>query len=174
MRILSIPVLAAAGLTLAACETMPPAPPPPPPQAAPSAYVFRSQDFAWSAIPGTAGLAARVSYRQGPTTFACTNAVLIPETAFSTRRMMTLYGSATASAMTEAEVRSRTTPAPNGFGDFVRSAGCDAQSRFSFGKLPDGAWFVITVARPTAGTAAPMALMKRVVTKTGQTVSVEL
>src|SRR3954471_15335409 len=92
MRPLLAPLLFALGL--AACETMPPPPPPPPSEAGPSPYVFQSADFAWSAIPGTGRVEGRLTYRQGPMLYTCANVALIPESPFSTRRMMTLYGSA--------------------------------------------------------------------------------
>jgi hypothetical protein len=172
MRPLFAPLLLA--LCLAACETVPPPPPPPPPESGPSPYVFRSADFAWSAIPGTARIEGRLTYRQGPTLYTCANVALIPETPFSTRRMMTLYGSATSAAAPVAEVQSRTTPAPSGFNDFVRPAGCDSENRFNFSGLPDGAWFLITAAKPASGSGPQVALMRRVVTRAGRALVVEL
>ena len=167
-------IVAAATLTLAACETVPPPPPPPPPQAGPSPYVFRSSDFTWSAIPGPGRIDARLVYRQGATSYVCTNAVLIPEAPFSARRMITLYGSAVGAILPMAEVQSRNTAAPAGFNDFVRSTTCDAQGRFSFQGLPDGAWFVVTVARPSSGGGAQTALMRRVATRGAKAVAVDL
>jgi hypothetical protein len=159
---------------LAACETMPPPPPPPPPQAGPSPYVFRSADFAWSAIPGAGRINGRLVFRQGATLFTCTSVALIPETPFSARRMMTLYGSTTAAAAPASLVQGRTTPAPAGFNDFVKITNCDTQNRFSFSALPDGAWFVITAARPANGSGPQFALMRRVITRAGRPVSVDL
>src|SRR5215212_1692465 len=151
MRNLTALILGIAGLALAACETLPPPPPPPPPAPPPSAIVFRSSDFAWSAIPGANRVDGHVVYRQGPTTFSCPRAALIPETPFTARRMITLYGSAVGAIAPLAEVQRRTTPAPAEMNAFVRTANCDAQGRFTFSNLPDGSWFVITVAQPTGG-----------------------
>jgi hypothetical protein len=167
-----LPLLLALGL--AACETMPPPPPPPPPEGGPSPFTFRTADFAWSAIPGAGRIEGRLSYRQGPVLFTCANVALIPESPFSTRRMMTLYGSATSAAAPVEEVQSRTTPTPPGFNDFVKAASCDAQNRFTFSGLPDGAWFLITAAKPTTGNGPQVALMRRVVTRAGRALVVEL
>ncbi|HET9159099.1 MAG TPA: hypothetical protein VFN88_00670 [Caulobacteraceae bacterium] len=166
------PIILALGL--AACETMPPPPPPPPPQAGPSPFVFRSADFAWSGIPGSGRIDGRIAFRQGPTAFTCTNVALIPEAPFSARRMMTLYGSASAAAVPVAVVQSRTTPAPPGFNEFVKTTTCDLQGHFSFSNLPDGAWFVITPARPVSGSGPQIALMRRVVTRAGRAAVVDL
>lgn len=174
MRTVTLTVLAVAGLALAACETVTPPPPPPPPQAGPSPYVFRSADFSWSAIPGQNRIDGRVVYRQGATTFTCSNVALIPEAPFSARRMVTLYGSAVGAILPVAEVQNRTVPAPGGFNEFVRTAACDTQGRFSFAGLPDGGWFVLTPARPTTGNGAQMALMRRVVTRGGRATMVDL
>jgi hypothetical protein len=168
-------ILCLTALTLAACETMPPPPPPPPPAPPPSANVFRSSDFAWSAIPGANRVDAHLAYRQGSTTFSCPSAALIPETPFTARRMITLYGSAVGAITPLVDVQRRTTPAPPDMQQFVRSASCDAQGRFAFSNLPDGSWFVITVAQPAAGAVAPtMALMRRVITRGGRSTVVEL
>jgi len=175
MRHLTVLILCVTGLALAACETVPPPPPPPPPAPPPSASVFRSSDFAWSAIPGPNRIDGRVVYRQGATTFTCPRAALIPETPFTARRMITLYGSPVGAIVPLAEVQKRTTPAPPEMDSFVRAAACDAQGRFSFSNLPDGSWFVITIGQPTGGsTAAPMALMRRVLTRGGRAVVIDL
>ena len=55
---------------------------------------------------------------------------------------------------------------------YVRQAPCDATGHFSFTGLPDGAWYVITVASPVGG-GVKMAVMRRVETD-GQTVRVVL
>jgi hypothetical protein len=177
MRKLLVVALVGLGFGLTACETMPvgpPPPPPPPPQAAPSPYIFRSGDFAWSAIPGGGRIEGHVTFRQGPTLFSCSNVALIPETPYSARRMMTLYGSTNFAYAPVAEVQSRTPPAPTGFNTFVKLASCDAQNRFVFTGLADGAWFVITSVKPTTGSGPSMALMRRVVTRAGRPLAVEL
>ena len=61
-------------------------------------------------------------------------------------------------------VRARTPSAPSGdYASYVRKTTCDDQNRFSFKGLPDGAWFVITLARPENGGEA-VAVMRRVET----------
>jgi hypothetical protein len=84
--------------------------------------------------------------------------------------MEILYASAEKAILPAAEVRARTPPERNqDYNSFVKRATCDATGHFSFGALPDGAWYVITVARPTApGTGTPMAIMRRVVVKGGK------
>jgi len=59
---------------------------------------------------------------------------------------------------------------------FVRRVTCDAQNHFAFSGLPDGAWFVITVAKPVTPGAAgrDVAIMRRVVLKGGQVAKVKL
>jgi hypothetical protein len=167
-----LPLLVVLGL--AACETMPPPPPPPPLQEPPSAYVFRSGDFAWSAIPGANRIDGHIAFRQGAMLYTCSNVALIPEAPFSARRMITLYGSAVGAQIPVGEVQARTTPAPDGFNAFVRTTTCDGQGRFSFTGLPDGSWFVLTPARPMSGQGPQMALMRRVVTRGGRPVVIEL
>lgn len=161
-------------LGLAACETAPPPPPPPPMQAGPSPFIYRSGDFAWSAIPGGNRIDGRLVFRMGPTSFTCANVALIPEAPFSTRRMLTLYGSADGASLPVSEVQAHTTPAPAGFNDFVRATTCDGQGRFSFTGLPDGAWFALTLAQPTSLAGPPMALMRRVITRGGRATIIEL
>ena len=72
------------------------------------------------------------------------------------------------------DVRARTPSAPNDdYSSFVRRTTCDAADRFTFSNLPDGAWFVITVARPLAG-GESVAIMRRVVTRGGRVSPVDL
>jgi hypothetical protein len=162
--------LSLAALT-AACNTMPMGPAPPrggPPPAA----NFSAADFAWSRAAGKNALFGQVGYRQGQVRYSCAGAtvVLTPETTWSRRRMAVLYGSTERAALPPDEVRARTPSAPPGDpGPFVRRTTCDATGRFNVSGLPDGGWFVITVARP-AGSASgeSMAVMRRVVTRGGK------
>jgi hypothetical protein len=172
MRFPLLPLLLVLGL--AACETVPPPPPPPPSQEGPSPFVFRSGDFAWSAIPGVNRIDGHIAYRQGAVLYTCTNVALIPEAPFSARRMITLYGSAVEAQVPVDQVQARTTPAPDGFNAFVRTTTCDSQGRFSFTGLPDGSWFVLTPARPMSGAGPQMALMRRVITRGGRPLVIEL
>lgn len=169
--------LAAAAALLTACAT--PGPPPPPPfkESPPSASVFRPGDFSWSAVPGYGRVEGRLAYHEGPVRYTCQGmtVVLTPETLWTRRRMTILYKSPERAALPADEVRARTPSAPNDdYSAFVRRTTCDAASRFAFTGLPDGAWFVITVAKPVGGQGETMAIMRRVTTRGGRTVNVEL
>lgn len=169
--------IALAGASLAACATtegpsgaIPPPPAPPPNEQPPSANVFRQQDFAWSTVPGRASIQGALGYRAGQVRYGCQggDVVLTPETPWSRRRMTILYGSPVSAAVPVATVRARTPSAPSGdYAAFVRHASCDAANKFTFNGLPDGAWFVITVAKPVGGAGEPVAVMRRVETRGG-------
>jgi hypothetical protein len=175
-KLSSITAVAVGGLALAACA--PTLGPPPPGRAPAGPPVFRTADFAWSQAKGRNGLAGRVSYRQGQIRYSCAGAgvVLTPETPWSRARMAALYGSTERAALPTDEVRSRTPKAPAGdAGPYVKRATCDAADRFSFSDLPDGTWYVITTARPAnRPDAESVALMRRVTTRGGRTVTVDL
>lgn len=171
---------AALALTLGACAptvgmraSMPGAPP-----TSGLAATFDPSAFAWSKAPGRNGIAGKLAYKQGATRFTCSGAgvVLTPETPWSRQRMAVLYGSTERSALPTTEVRARTPRAPAGdAGPYVKRATCDAADRFSFGGLPDGAWYVITLARPVGMPGADgMALMRRVVTRGGKVTQADL
>lgn len=173
-RLPLIPALAAGALLTACAPTMGP-----PPRGAPAvgAAGFRADDFAWSTATGRGGVAGRLAYHQGPVRFTCANStvILTPETPWTRRRMGVLYRSTEVAALPAEEVRARTPSAPGeDYSAYVRRTTCDAASRFSFTGLPDGAWYVITIARPVASSGANMALMKRVVTRGGRTTTVAL
>lgn len=172
--------LAGAVLVSACTPSLGPPPPggpvsrPPPPPMAGGAN-FSAQAFAWSQRPGSNIIAGRVAYRAGPTRYTCAGSavILTPETPWSSRRMAALYGSTERAALPADEVRARTPSAPAGdAGPFVKRSTCDDADQFAFGGLPDGAWYAITVARPTAGAGGTVALMKRVVVRGGRTVPV--
>ena len=94
--------------------------------------------------------------------------ILTPETAWSRRRMIILYGSATAAAVPVSIVRARTPSAPSGdYARYVRKTTCDETNHFSFLGLPDGAWFVITVGKPVDGSGEGVAVTRRVETHGG-------
>jgi hypothetical protein len=161
-------VLAAAA-ALAACT--PTLGPPPPPGYGPSAgSTFRAADFAWSTEAGRGGIAGQVAYHDGKIRYGCAHAtvILTPETPWTRRRMKILYGSTESAAEPAEAVRARTPSAPSGdYSAFVRRTTCDGASRFNFGGLPDGAWYVITIAKPPGG-GEGLALMKRVTTTAGK------
>jgi len=167
--------LAAALVLLAACETTG-GPPPPPRAEAPSAAVFRPADFSWSAVPGRGRIDGRLTYKRGAQRFTCAGAavILTPETPWTRRRMTTLYLSSSFAALPVGEVRARTPSEPGeDYSAFVRRANCDGGDAFSFSGLPDGAWYVITVAKPV-GPGDSIAIMRRVETKGGRAVTMAL
>ncbi|HLZ83452.1 MAG TPA: hypothetical protein VKQ54_07775 [Caulobacteraceae bacterium] len=136
----------------------------------PPAVSFDSRDFAWSTAAGTGSISGALSYRQGGAHYTCQggDVLLTPETAWSRRRMVILYGSAIGAAAPVSIVRARTPSAGTGdYARFVRRTTCDAANHFSFAGLPDGAWFVITVGKPLDRPGEPMAVTRRVETHGG-------
>lgn len=168
----------AALLFVAACApTLGPPPPPPPGSGPATAGTFRAEDFSWSAVPGAGRVEGRLTYKAGQTRYSCTGAgvVLTPETPWTRRRMSILYTSADRAALPADEVRARTPSAPSGdYSAFVKRTVCDANSAFSFSGLANGAWYVITVAKPVSGPGPDIAVMRRVEIRGGRAVKVEL
>lgn len=174
-------LIVAALMTLSACAAGPSLGPPPPSSdpasAPPSADVFRAQDFAWSTAAGKGGIDGHVGYSSGGVRYTCKGAgvILTPETLWSRKRMTILYNSPVSSALPVDQVRARTPTAPSGdYSAFIRRSTCDAADRFTFSNLPNGAWFVILVAKPLGGKGVDMAIMKRVEVRGGRIVLVEL
>jgi hypothetical protein len=165
---------------LAACETGPgmgppaprPAYAPPPPPPPPSAGGFHDSDFAWSMASGSGQIVGALAYKGAAPRYTCQDVVLTPETPWSRARMRMLYLSTTASAVPVEDVRARTPAETNDYAKYARRAACNAAGRFSFSGLPDGGWYVITVAAPVGG-GDRMAVMRRVETN-GDTVRVVL
>jgi hypothetical protein len=167
-------LLAAAALAgaLSACA---PVYGPPPPGRAPvmpaDDATFRAGDFAWSQAPGKNTLAGSLGHA-GPVRYSCAGAtvVLTPETPWATRRMTVLYKSSQRAALPADDVRSRQNQAPPGDSNpYVKRAVCDAADHFNFVGLPDGAWYVVTIAKPAAGASGPtLAVMRRVTTHGGK------
>lgn len=161
-------------LALASCAEGPEGfGPPPPPAYEPipqGAVTFDSRDFAWSTAPGTGSISGTLAYRQGGGRYSCKggDVLLTPETAWSRRRMIILYGSAVAAAAPVSIVRARTPSAGTGdYARFVRRTTCDEANHFSFHDLPDGAWFVITLGKPVDHPGEAMAVTRRVETHGG-------
>ena len=145
--------------------------------APPMSTTFQAQDFAWSQTPGRNSIVGRLAYQQGTSRFTCSGAsvILTPETPWSRHRMSVLYTSAERAAQPVDAVRARTPQAPAGDSSaFIKRATCDTTDRFSFSGLPDGAWYVIAIAKPADNAGASMALMRRVVTRNGRVTTVEL
>ncbi len=173
-------LVALSALALAACaeEPMGPAGFPPPMGYAPgpgyvpgSGAVFRARDFAWSAQPGAGSIVGTLAYRPGGVRYTCQggDVILTPETAWTRRRMVILYGSPVSAEVPLEIVRARTPSAPVGdYASYAKKTTCDGANQFSFEGLPDGGWFVITLARPTDGPGEPIAVMRRVETRGGR------
>jgi hypothetical protein len=153
---------------------------PPPPghvETLPQDDSFRASDFAWSKAPGHNTLVGALALKGGTVHYTCAGAtvVLTPETPWSRKRMMVLYKSDQRSALPTADVRSRTAQAPPGNSDpFVKRATCDASDHVSFTGLPDGSWYVVTLAKPAEGqTGESLAVMRRVTTRGGRATTFE-
>jgi len=146
-----------------------PAPAPSPTQSAGGDESFKKADFAWSAAAGKGEIEGQLVFKQGNVAFSCVDlgVALTPETPWVRRRMQILYNSADRAALPADEVRARTPPERNqDYTSYVKRATCDAAGHFAFNGLADGAWYVITVARPVApATGAGIAIMRRVQVK---------
>jgi hypothetical protein len=173
-------ILVLTGL-LAACETpaplvapsLPP-PPPPPPRVDNIPAPFRASDFTWSTSPGQDRVAGHLAFGRGSYSCAGAGVVLTPETPWVRQRMQSLYGATTGAALPVAQVRARTPTASENYSSFVRSTTCDAQSRFNFQGLPNGAWYLITVAHSVVTPKGEdMAIMRRIESYDG-TLQIEL
>lgn len=168
-----------AAMLLSACATTSPPPAPGVTSAArPANAEFRTSDFAWSTAAGAGRIEGQLRYKAGGQTYSCADAgvVLTPETPWTRRRMEILYKSPSSAALPAADVRGRTPPGRSSdYSAFVKRATCDASGRFSFTGLPDGNWFVITVAKPVApGAGQEMAIMRRVTTGGARATAVKL
>jgi hypothetical protein len=174
---LRLPAAALLAACLSACA--PTLGPPPPGYPAPGSHepAFRAHDFAWSQETGSNTIAGRLIYQRGATRYTCTGAtvILTPETTWSRRRMEILYLSAERAALPIDEVRARQAKAPPGDSTpYIKSTTCDTTDRFSFSRLPDGSWYVITIGKPVRGSGPTLALMRHVTTRGGHTASVGL
>jgi hypothetical protein len=165
MKRVSLLILALAAAGLAGCQTN--GPTTPTGGAVAVGEGFSDEAFAWSTHGGADIIDGVLAYRGGPAQYTCQDVVLIPRTPWSRRRMVILYGSDDQAAVAVEDVRARTPAAPSGaYSQYVRHASCDSGNRFHFTGLPDGGWFVITVATPAAG-GGRMAVMRHVQTRGG-------
>ncbi len=167
-------LLALCAFTLASCAEGPAGPGLPggtASEAAPaSGAVFDAKDFAWSVKAGSAAIQGTLAFHRAASRYSChgSDVLLTPETAWSRRRMIILYGSAGAASAPVSIVRARTPTAGAGdYARFVRRTTCDDADHFSFRDLPDGSWFVITIAKPVDGDGETMAVTRRVQTHGG-------
>lgn len=164
------PALACLSL-LAACETETLGPPPPPSHLQTgSGEDFNERDFGWSTATGAGSIYGVLTYRSGESRYSCRgrDVILTPETPWVRRRMFILYGSTDAAAVPAEIVRARTPTGSSGdYASYARKTTCDASNRFAFRGLPDGAWYVITLARPEDGSPGSVAVMSRVETTGG-------
>lgn len=139
---------------------------------------FRASDFAWSTVAGQGSIDGQIAYKAGGQAYGCTasGVILTPETAWVRTRMHILYNSVDHTALPADEVRRRTPPERSqDYSAFIKRTKCGAAGEFSFQGLADGAWYVITLARPANGAAGvEMALMRRVVVRGGKPVKVRL
>jgi hypothetical protein len=162
------PALAALSL-LAACQTELNGPPPPGPVFQPSSgQDFNERDFEWSRSPGAGAIFGVLTYRSGDTRYSCRgrDVILTPETPWVRRRMFILYGSTDAAAIPADIVRARTPTGSSGdYASYARKTTCDAANRFTFHDLPNGGWYVITLAKPDEGGSGTVAVMRRVETR---------
>jgi hypothetical protein len=131
--------------------------------------VFNERDFSWSRAPGGGGIDGVLSLRSDDGVgYTCRgrDVILAPDTPWVRRRMYILYGSTAGAAVPAEIVRARTPSAGSGdYASYARKTVCDAANRFSFRGLPDGGWYVITLARPADGSEGTMAIMRRVETR---------
>jgi len=167
MKRVSILLLLAA-IGLAGCESNGASEPPAPSEEAPAhPEAFREPDFAWSTRAGDNAIEGVMAYKTGRYYCEGASVVLVPETPWSRARMRALYLSDLAAAVPKKEVEARTpTEHSAEYAKYARRAACDAANRFAFNGLPDGAWFIITVAKP-AGGGPEVAVMRRVETQGG-------
>jgi hypothetical protein len=147
--------LLAAALLLAGCKTLTPsgpaAPPPPPP---PPAAI---DEFAWSQASGPNAIEGRGVWRDQGRRFTCAghSVALMPETTYTRRRIAEIYGSNVHALHQVTEVKARSEAAGPGrdLSAYVRNVPCEADGRFVFAGLPDGAWYVIARGAAVAGGA---------------------
>jgi len=126
---------------------------------------FREGDFAWSRASGAGAIDGVVTFRDGSTRYSCRgrDVILTPETPWVRRRMYILYGSIDGAVVPADIVRARTPQSGSGdYASYARKTTCDGGNHFTFQGLPDGAWYVITLARPDDGSAGAVAIMRRV------------
>ena len=179
MKAQTLPAVSAL-LLLTACATDGAAPSAkvPPDASQASTAAFKASDFAWSTVVGKGRIDGQLTFAQKGAAFTCagTDVVLTPETPWVRTRMSILYMSADKAALPAVQVRQRTPPERSqDYSGFVKRTKCDASNKFTFQGLPDGAWFVITVAKPVApGSALDMAIMRRVTIKNGSAAKVVL
>lgn len=168
MSVRSILAVVALAAGTVACSTTTPSFGPPPPPAA-----FDAAAFGWSSRQGQAAIDGRVSYRQGGAAYGCTGSVVAtPETPYTRARFHALYGSTQSAAIPVAVVRARTVADPNAdYRSYVREAHCQ-DNRFHLPGLPDGGWFVIVPV--STGGGEPIVLMRRIETRGGRTIIVNM
>jgi len=155
-------------LVLGACETEslgPTASGPAPLYQPGTGEMFNEGDFLWSRAPGVGSIDGVLTFRDGATRYSCRgrDVILTPETPWVRRRMFILYGSIDTAAVPADIVRARTPSGTSGdYASYARKTQCDSANRFSFRGLPDGGWYVITLARPDDASQGTMAVMRRV------------
>ena len=176
VRVRLLAAAALMGLLSACAPTLGPPPPGAMPAPSPGEPAFHASEFEWSQHPGTGAIVGHLAFSRGGVHYSCKGdtVILTPETPWSKRRMEVLYLSSERAALPTDQVRARTADAPAGDSTpYIKRTSCDASDRFSFVRLPPGAWYVITIAKPAKG-GGSYAVMKRVVTQNGRVTTVGL
>ncbi|MDE2489181.1 MAG: hypothetical protein KGO51_17450 [Alphaproteobacteria bacterium] len=177
VRVRLLAAAALMGLLSACAPSLGPPPPGAVAPARPGVPTFRASEFEWSQQPGTGAIVGHLAFTRQGARYTCKgdSVILTPETPWSKLRMEVLYLSSERAALPTDQVRARTAEAPPGDSTpFIKRVTCDAANRFSFVRLPAGAWYVITIAKPVNGGGPSFAVMKRVETHAGKVTTVGL
>lgn len=136
-----IPALAA--LLLAGCATTEP-------RVIQMVFPFDETEVTAAMQPGANTVTGNAFLRQrGGAVVTCAGAsvTLFPATRYSVERVKHMYGNSRDGVRTVAEYRRdrlQFNPDPPGYQSAARETRCDAQGRFTFDRVADGDWFVVT------------------------------
>lgn len=127
---------------------------------------FNAADVAWSTLPGSATVegVARVGL-SAVRTCAGAEAQLVPDSAFATAMMRTVFGNSTRGYVTLASSPPYPRNIPPDFAKSIRRVACSPTGEFRFEAVPAGTWFVFANAIWREGDEATPrggSLMKRV------------
>jgi hypothetical protein len=107
---------------------------------------FVEADVAWSKVEGNSeitGSALMQTLGGIPRTCAGRTVALVPESKYSTERMLSIYGNIS-KGFVNAYQNTKFDDNPQGYIDSVRTSICDAQGNFEFNKIPKGRYYVTT------------------------------
>lgn len=111
----------------------------------------------------------------GVVTCAGAQVYLIPATEYAKRRMMILYGTAAESGSNSRRADVKFDPDPPEYQTLAKTTRCDAQGAFTFDRVADGEFFVVTqVSWQVAGRLQGGNLMHRVRVTGGQVANLVL